>query len=169
MQFRVVRNRSQCEVIARRPHRQAGFSLLEVVVAFAILALSLGLLIQIFTRAMNTTVLSGAYSRAATLAEARLNAVGVDIPLELGSYNGDTELGLNWRVVIEPFEPTDLPGEPIVDAFFVTSVVSWGDGTARNRQVSLSTLRLAATSDDPGLGSLEEAERLEALQEESDP
>jgi len=64
---------------------QGGFSLLEVVVAFAILVLSLGLLIQIFSRALNTTVLSGDYSRAATLAQAHLNAEGIDIPLEPGS------------------------------------------------------------------------------------
>ena len=59
--------------------RQAGFSLLEVLVAFAILALSLGVLLQIFSRAMSTTAVSGSYSRAAAMAEARLAEVGVTI------------------------------------------------------------------------------------------
>jgi membrane-associated phospholipid phosphatase len=59
-----------------------------VVVAFAILSLSLGILLQIFSRALSTTAVSGEYSRAATAAEAKLNAVGVDIPLEPGSYGG---------------------------------------------------------------------------------
>ena len=98
---------------------QGGFSLLEVVVAFAILALSLGLLIQIFSRALHTTALSGDYSRAATLAQARLNAVGIDIPLEPGSHGGDAQDDFSWQVSIAPYEfrrprlgtaPGRLPG-----------------------------------------------------------
>jgi general secretion pathway protein I len=123
------------------PERERGFSLLEVVVAFAILALTLGVLMQIFSHAMNTTALSGTYSRAATLAEARLNTVGLEIPLEPGSHSGDGEDGLQWLVVIEDYELSDVPWEPTLLPYLVTSVVSWE--TARgSRQVSLSTLRL---------------------------
>jgi len=103
---------------ARGGCTQGGFSLLEVVVAFAILALSLGLLIQIFSRALQTTTLSGDYSRAATLAQAHIEAVGIDIPLEPGSYGGDAQDGFSWQVSIAPYElrlrlgaaPGRLPG-----------------------------------------------------------
>lgn len=132
---------------------QGGFSLLEVVVAFAILALSLGLLIQIFSRALNTTVLSGDYSRATTLAQARLNAVGIDIPLEPGSYSGDSEHGLSWEVSIAPYEFGDLAWEPTLNAFLVTSVVSWNKGGTQQRRISLTTLRLADLSDGTDLGA----------------
>lgn len=105
-------------------------------VAFAILALSLGLLLQIFSRALHTTALSGDYSRAATLAQARLNAVGVDIPLELGSYGGDAPDDFFWQVSITPYEFGDSAWEPPLDAFLVTSVVSWngkGDNQRRDQ------------------------------------
>jgi general secretion pathway protein I len=132
--------------------RQQGFSLLEVVVAFAILALTLGVLMQIFSRALNTTALSGEYSRAATLAEARLNTVGIDIPLEAGSYTGDPEDGIAWQVFIEPYQPGEVTWEPTLDAFRVTAVASWGgDRVESRREVSLSTLRLGESSDIPGL------------------
>jgi len=121
--------------------RQAGFSLLEVVVAFAILALTLGTLIEIFSRAMNTTALSATYSRAATLAEARLNAVGIDIPLEPGTYGGEPEDGLAWEVQIQPYELPDVDWELPAQPYRITAVVAW-DMAEGGRQVVLSTLRL---------------------------
>jgi len=130
--------------------RQAGFSLLEVVVAFAILALSLGLLIRIFSQALNTTALSGDYSRAATLAEARLNSVGVDIPIEPGSHSGESEQGLSWEVTIKPYELGDVAWEPVLEPLLVTSSVYWNDARGR-RQVVLSTLRLVDSFDAVGL------------------
>jgi general secretion pathway protein I len=118
-----------------------GFSLLEVMVAFAILALTLGLLIQVFSRAMNATALSATYSRAATLAEARLNAVGIDIPLAPGAYGGEPEDGLAWQVLIEPYDAVDTDWELPAQPYRITAVVSW-DTAGGERQVTLSTLRL---------------------------
>ena len=130
-----------------RPGRgQGGFSLLEVVVALAILALCLGLLIQIFSRALSTTALSGAYSRATTLAQARLDDVGLDIPLEPGSYSGEPEDGIAWEVQIAPYDLRGLPWEPTFDVFVVTSEVSWEGRNNKTRQISLSTLRFADSS-----------------------
>lgn len=122
---------------------QQGFSLLEVVVAFAILALTLGVLMQIFSRAMNTTALGGTYSRAATLAEARLNLVGLDIPLETGTHSGDPEDGFDWQVSIEEYVLEDAMWEIELQPFLVTSVVSW-DTAEGTREISLSSLRLGA-------------------------
>lgn len=127
--------------------RQAGFSLLEVVVAFVILALTLGVLMQVFSRALTTTALSGEYSRAATLAEARLNAVGIDIPQEAGSYSGEPVDGFSWQVYIEPYQPGDVTWEPTLDAYLVTSVASWGEGDDKRRQISLTSLRLGHTAE----------------------
>ena len=99
--------------------RQAGFSLLEVLVAFAILALSLGVLLQIFSRAMSTTAVSGSYSRAAAMAEARLAEVGVTIPLEEGDSTGDPDDGLSWALRIQQLDVGDIfpdqtpPGDPL--------------------------------------------------------
>jgi general secretion pathway protein I len=143
----------------RLNQHQGGFSLLEVVVAFSILALSLGILIQIFSRALSTTALSRDYSRAATLAEARLNDVGIDIPLETGSYSGEPEDGFSWQLTIAPYTGGDLAWEPSFDAFLVTSVVSWQAGSGTLRRISLSTLRIGEPSGLPGLTPEGEPER----------
>jgi len=122
---------------------QGGFSLLEVLVAFAILSLTLGVLMQVFSRAVNTTVLSGELSRAAALAEARLNAVGLEIPLEPGTFTGDPEDGLEWQVSILPYELAGSAWEAPFTPFVVTAVARWGEGE-RTRELSLTSLRLGA-------------------------
>lgn len=121
---------------------QSGFSLLEVLVAFTILALSLGVLMQIFSQALNTTALSGTYGRAAALAEAGLGLVGLDIPLEPGLLSGEAEDGLQWRIQVVEMVLGDLVAwEAPLPAFLVTSEVAWETGRG-TRSISLSTLRL---------------------------
>jgi general secretion pathway protein I len=115
--------------------------LLEVVVAFAILALSIGVLLQIFSGAMNATSLSGTYSRATTLAESRLSSVGVEIPLQPGAESGDTEDGFQWQLVIDYYDLAEVDWEPTLQPYLVTSAVSW-DTAQGTRRITLSTLRL---------------------------
>jgi general secretion pathway protein I len=121
---------------------QSGFSLLEVLVAFAILALSLGVLLQIFSKALVATAVSETYSRAVALAESKLNAVGSELPLEEGVQSGEPEDGMDWSVYVEPYPIEGWLGEnPPLQPYRVTAVVSW-PGSARMRRVSLRTIRL---------------------------
>jgi general secretion pathway protein I len=134
--------------------RQAGFSLLEVLVAFAILALSLGVLLQIFSRAMSTTAVSGSYSRAAALAEARLAEVGVTMPLEEGDFTGDPDDGMAWALRIQQLDASELfPDQTApVTPYRVTATVAWGERGAQ-RQLSLASLKLGDALEDAGLGA----------------
>ncbi len=128
--------------IRRDRAHQTGFSLLEVLVAFAILSISLGVLMQIFSQASRTTVVSSQYSRAASLAEAKLNQVGNTITLEEGSVSGEPESGFAWEVSILPLELTEEFGaDPPATPYRVNASAIWQDG-AQVRRVTLSTLRL---------------------------
>lgn len=133
--------------------RLGGFSLLEVLVAFAILAISLGVLLQIFSRSTTTTIATAQYSRAAALAQSRLAAVGSAIPLKEGTASGEPEDGFAWElgmtpVVLgeEPVTPGLSSSEPAVRAYRVTVTVLWPDGR-RVRRLTLSTLRLGGPVD----------------------
>jgi len=131
------------EGLLRQPHGEEGFTLLEVLVAFAVLALTMGVLVEVFSQAIGNTIQSGAYSRAAALAEARLGAVGTDIPLQAGTYNGPPEDGMAWQVVIAPYDLGESGWQAPLQPYLVTATAGWGESD-HTREVSLSTLRLGA-------------------------
>ena len=121
--------------------RQTGFSLLEVLVAFAILALSLGVLMQIFSSGARGAFLSEQYSTALGIAESRLAEAGrIDADkLEDSGKVGDV---YQWKVTAKAIEEdvfTDISTR--VKAYELTVQVSWEEGEKR-RSVELSTLRL---------------------------
>lgn len=124
------------------PRSSDGFSLLEVLVAFSILALSLGVLMQLFSGSMRNTLASASYSRAVDLAESTLALAGTEIPLQPGRHGGD-EKGLRWELDIEPYIPQELLAPPAgIEVFQVSARVEWSDG-GKARSFSLDTLRLA--------------------------
>ena len=131
-----------------RGRRQSGFSLLEILVAFSILALSLGVLLNIFSTAMRGVGLGAEYSKAASLLDARLAALGSEIPVETGSLSGsegDREgQEYRWQITLSPFGEIDefqALGE--LELFQVDVEVTWEAGGGE-RRIAVSTLRLAS-------------------------
>lgn len=127
------------------PGGERGFSLLEVLVAFAILAVSLGVLLQIFSRASLTTATAAQYSRAVALAESRLAAVGVEIPLEEGRLGGEVGETLVWELSMSALESDDSAIQTSWVPWQVNVSVLWREG-AQARRLTLSSLRLGPRS-----------------------
>lgn len=128
----------------KRPAR--GFSLLEVLVAFVILALSLGVLMRIFSGGLNNVGRAERHAHAVVLAESRLAALGVEAPLEEGENAGETEQGYQWRTLVRRYEGAqgDLdPQSMPIELFQVAVMVSWSEGGERPGQVVLASLRAA--------------------------
>jgi general secretion pathway protein I len=127
--------------------KQLGFSLLEILIAFSILALSLGILLKIFSAGVNTAVVAEDYTAAVQIAEGLMAKTGVEKPLLVGQEAGLENDKFHWRVVISPFEfnPENTDVTAITAILFKINVtVSWGDDNTRanGRQVELSTLKL---------------------------
>jgi general secretion pathway protein I len=130
--------------------RTRGFTLLEVLIAFAILAVAMGAILQSFSQGLRSMSVAEKYTEATLLAQTKLAEVGSVIPLEAGEYGGDfeSELVRNggtefvWRVTIEPYEGEEgLGGElPDLQIFQVAVEVGWNE-TYPARLVTLRTRR----------------------------
>jgi len=120
--------------------RQRGFSLLEVLVAFSILSLSLGVLLQIFSSGLRGAVVVDDYSNAMIIAESQLALAGVEEPLSEGSTNGEIDDRYRWQVTVAAYEEDETKVSAITP-YRVDVTVQWGAGD-RQRKISLTTLKL---------------------------
>jgi general secretion pathway protein I len=131
--------------------RERGFSLLEVLAAFVILAFVGTALFRLFSGALGNATLSDEYSRATLYAESRLAAIGVEAPLKESSAQGNSDDGhYAWTAAISPYSPPD--STPDLDSAATTMAVrlwklavtvTWPGAPGRERSISLSTVRLA--------------------------
>ncbi len=133
--------------------RQAGFSLLEVLVAFSILALSMGTLMQIFSGGLRNVGLSEDYARAVAIAEDQLVAVGTEFPLTAGESRGELGEKFRWHRVAQPLEGNFLSEQTVQQAtspvsnfglMGISVTVEWDSDTTNRRSLTLHTARLFA-------------------------
>ena len=123
-----------------------GFTLVEILVALAILAMVFGSALEVFSRGTSAMSAGESYSRAATLARSTLDEFGVG-QLEPGSHQGtypQTDPPMRWQVDIEPY-PGDALGEhehSTLTLFSLRVVVEWRD-VVRSRSVTLTSLALS--------------------------
>lgn len=121
-----------------------GYSLIEVLVAFMILALALTVLLRIFSGGLSNVSASADYARAVLVAETQLAGTGIASELAPGETTGEVAGRYRWsrKVTAFPLRGTAGASEPPVSAYQVTVTVEWPRGT-QLRQVDLTSLRLA--------------------------
>lgn len=120
-----------------------GMTLIEVLVAFIVLSLTMAVIMQIFSGGMRNARLAESYSRAVFLAESKMATVGLERPLAFGEENGLAGEDMQWRVSITPAEDDATTNAQLlpVRLYRVRVTAAWGDD-GRERQVELTSLRL---------------------------
>lgn len=126
--------------------RQRGYTLIEIIVAFGILALGLTLLLGTLSGATRQVRAAGDAGRAALHAQSLLDELG-NLP-QPQNRQGDLEQGrYRWRFEVEPWQdPMPRVAPPRIDPnaarlLHLRLQLEWGDGAAAQR-IQVSSLRL---------------------------
>ena len=122
------------------PAASRGFSLLEILVAFSVLALSIGVLMQVFSGSLRNLAVMDGYSDAVEIADGRMALVGNEVPAQPGYYEG-TEGGYCWSITFNPIQLAELPAlQNNLALLHVAVRVQWASGDG-DRSFELESLR----------------------------
>lgn len=122
-------------------HVEAGFTMVEVLAALVILALTLAVLFDIVSTSLRRIGQAEKLTQATLTAQSLLARVGAEMALQEGQTAGRLGSDLRWRLQVRPFgDPTELQAWPITP-YEISAEVLWHDGV-KERSVILTTLRL---------------------------
>jgi general secretion pathway protein I len=126
-----------------RARGSAGFTLLEVLVAFLILAVSLSVLWRSFSGDLASLDSSAFYASALAEARSQVDRLGTEVPLEEGEVRGRAEGGLSWVLRMHQDDTWsgqlgDEPAGAQVIPYEIEVVVT----DRSDRVLTLTTLRL---------------------------
>ena len=131
---------------SRRRGRQVGYFLLEVLVAFAILSLSLGVLLQVIAVGLRNTAVAEEYTQARLYAESLLTALRKQSLVQAAVEEGQLDERFYWRSSVTPYnQVTQTPG---LTPYRLSIEVFWR-GPRQARSVMLETLRLVPSDTRP--------------------
>ncbi|MEO7431338.1 MAG: type II secretion system protein [Dokdonella sp.] len=89
-----------------------GFSLIEMIAAFLVFAIAMGVLMQVLATAMRATRQSSDYTMAALWAQSKLDTVGVGQRIEAGHSNGRFDDSYRWQLDIDQVDPSNVEPPP---------------------------------------------------------
>lgn len=137
------------------PARTRGFTLLEVLLAFIIFALSFATVLEILSGSMRSSVRAREYSQAALTAQSLMDMVGTEVPLMETMLGGETPDGYRWNLEIflyqgEPDNPRTLELAEMNGTllYWVDLNLEWGEGR-RARSARFSTVRSVLANFEP--------------------
>ncbi len=125
--------------------------MLEVLVAFVIAALALGVLFQGAIEGLASVRLADRTTEALTCARSHLAAVGHGIPLRTQTQQGEDGSGFSWSLAIRPLTsaPLNQTGgdtqHPAQETLFEVRVTENWDALQGKRGTTLVTRRVAIT------------------------
>ncbi len=131
-----------------RSRSQSGFTLLEVVVAFVVLALITSVVFEVFSTWLARTSSLGERSQALAIAQSKLATVGLGLEetVKEGEARGESaDRRYQWTLRIERYGADPEPGAPLQSTFSLYRAearVKWLGAEGREHDLALSNLQL---------------------------
>jgi len=133
--------------VSRYPKSSRGFTLLEVMLAFVIFALSFATVLEVMAGSMRSVRRAGEDTEVALLAQSVMDRVGTEIPLEAGEFSGTAMDRYQWRLGIFLYDKGDADAQTQVlaelsgvELYWVDLDIDWDTGR-RQRSSHFSTIR----------------------------
>ena len=127
--------------------RHAGFSLLEVLVALSILALSYGMILQLLGSSSRNALRASDYRQAIMVAESQLNLAATVRDPAMLPRSGEVGEKFAWRLDIAP--AADVAMSSAASMYVpvrLTVEVNWQEDAREPTSVALSTIRIGSGS-----------------------
>lgn len=128
--------------------KQTGFTLLETLVAFSIFAMSLGVLLQIYSKGSRAARYGEQFAVATMIAQSKLAGIGYLDELDSNETSGEENDTYRWTLRSEPIEE-DYPELELnhhVVKHRVEVEVSWGN-VIKTHRIKLVTMKLISSND----------------------
>ena len=147
----VLPRRTDGMICRKHSSKKQGFTLIEVVVAVAILGIALTVIIQLFAGGLRLARASKEYTRAVNYANAKMEEINSRQTLEEGITEGEFDDTFRWRVTTNKVNllPVDKPWEvkTPIQLFQVKVDVLWKPGS-KERSTTVETYRALKVQDD---------------------
>jgi general secretion pathway protein I len=125
--------------------RQRGFSLLEVIAAILLLAVTFTALMKVAGSAINLTQNAADHSEAAMWARGKLDSAFVGEPVKPGSSSGQFNKKFRWQLDVTPWNQIGAtPPNALLHLYQLDLDVLWGP-SAHPRSAHFRTLRLSGS------------------------
>lgn len=139
---------------SRHVHGRAsrGFTLLEVMLAFVIFAISFATVLEIMAGSMRSVRRASDDTQVALFAQSIMDLVGTEIPVEEGQFSGTGMDRYQWQLGISPYassvdDPATLELAEMsgIDLYYVDLEIDWDTGR-NQRNLNFTTIRSTLAS-----------------------
>ena len=131
-----------CRIREMRFNTTGGFALIEILVAVSVLAISLVVILQLFSGGLKSRKLSEEYARGVFHAREKMAEILLEPGLSERETEGQFEDEYQWQAVITRVASDEDEEKMPVDLLNVTVSITWRDGE-KEKSFSIDTLKVA--------------------------
>ena len=133
---------------SKLPPSNDGFTLIEILVAISILAISLVVILQLFSGGLKSSRLSDEYTRGIFHAREKMGEVLLSKEVSAGETEGEFSDSFRWKCQIELIESVEEDEEKLPFNMFNIKVDIIWDAGGKEKRFQVSTIKIVEKKKD---------------------